>query len=373
MSRREALQPILESHSGIHLTAYLSNTQVANDISQQIRDLINEVTDNLQEVISEVELQQLIKPIQSISQDPRVLSFTDGSLGLFRTKDSFRLLKIPLPIEKQVHIASTFHVKPLIQWIQIDQEFLLLSVQRDQAALYVANQLSLKKIASISISDLCEQGAIEEVALGDLVCRWAEDAAFGLALKMYLICYPDLSDQIKSGIRYKKFVHSPSFNADHADSVKLAVREIRRVLKNEAKIVLSKQIMEFKKAEQQNLAKKNIFQISKAAIQGKVRKLIIAEEVNIFGKIDPTTGGLAIHPIDLDHEDDDILDDLAQAVLLSGGQVMTAKQQDIPSGRPILALLNEDGETLNSTAHMEVKLVNNNTNQEIKNDAINSL
>ena len=61
--------------------------------------------------------------------------------------------------------------------------------------------------------------------------------------------------------------------------------------------------------------------------------------MNIFGKINKDTGGLAIHPFHLDHEDDDILDDLAQAVIKYGGEVVVAPTDQIPSGRPILALL----------------------------------
>jgi hypothetical protein len=97
--------------------------------------------------------------------------------------------------------------------------------------------------------------------------------------------------------------------------------------------------MEFYQAEDLNLAIKNIFQIAKAAIKGKVRKLVIADGINIFGKIDRKSGGLSIHPTHLDHEDDDILDDLAQEVLAHGGEVVVASREEIPKGRPILAIL----------------------------------
>ena len=100
--------------------------------------------------------------------------------------------------------------------------------------------------------------------------------------------------------------------------------------------------MEFRFAEDENRARKNIFQIAKAAVQGQIRKLIVAEGINIFGKIDKQTGGLAIHPFDMNHEDDDILDDLAQTVLAYGGDVVVAPREEIPKGRTVLAILNSD-------------------------------
>jgi hypothetical protein len=107
--------------------------------------------------------------------------------------------------------------------------------------------------------------------------------------------------------------------------------------------------MEFYQAEDLNLAIKNIFQIAKAAIKGKVRKLVIADGINIFGKIDRKSGGLSIHPTHLDHEDDDILDDLAQEVLAQGGEVVVASRDEIPKGRPALAILERPDSELSTS------------------------
>jgi hypothetical protein len=44
----------------------------------------------------------------------------------------------------------------------------------------------------------------------------------------------------------------------------------------------------------------------------------------------------------MDHEDDDILDDLAQMVLALGGDVVVARPEEIPKGRTVLAILNNE-------------------------------
>ena len=134
----------------------------------------------------------------------------------------------------------------------------------------------------------------------------------------------------------------PSFSPEKSVEICAA---IRAHLKNEAKEDLKRAIVEFYHADDLNLAKMNIFEIARAAVKGKVRKLIIADGITIFGKIDKKTGGLSIHPAHLDHEDDDILDDLAQEVLAKGGEVVVATQNEIPNGRPILAIVeNSDSE-----------------------------
>ena len=61
---------------------------------------------------------------------------------------------------------------------------------------------------------------------------------------------------------------------------------------------------------------------------------MIGEDFNLFGKVDPKTGALTLHSSDLDHEDDCILDDLAQTVLAQGGKVIVAPQTQVPGGHP---------------------------------------
>ena len=64
------------------------------------------------------------------------------------------------------------------------------------------------------------------------------------------------------------------------------------------------------------------------------------------------TENLLLHPADMDHEDDCLLDDLAQTVLLSGGEVVIAKRSEIPQGRPVIAVLNHQMTNLeDGTSH----------------------
>jgi hypothetical protein len=80
--------------------------------------------------------------------------------------------------------------------------------------------------------------------------------------------------------------------------------------------------------------------IAKAAVKGQVRKLMVAEDFNVFGKLDKLTGGLSLHPIDLNHEDDCLLDDIAQTVLMTGGEVTVVKKSEMPDQKPLLAIFN---------------------------------
>jgi hypothetical protein len=110
--------------------------------------------------------------------------------------------------------------------------------------------------------------------------------------------------------------------------------------KDLAWLIVEGSILEFEEASELGLARKNLFQIAAAAVEGRVKKLIVAEETVIWGRLDRRTGGVLLHPVQMDHQDDDILDDLAEIVLSHGGEVVIAPADSMPKGRPVVAILN---------------------------------
>ena len=66
---------------------------------------------------------------------------------------------------------------------------------------------------------------------------------------------------------------------------------------------------------------------------------MIADDIQLFGKLNGKSGKIKLHEKDLDHEDDDILDDIAQTVLAHGGKVTLAAKNEIPRKYPIMAII----------------------------------
>lgn len=356
--KKTNLRPILESSEGIHLTAYLVNRGDLIDLKSQLRETISEAYEWLHPVQTIQERKQFIEPLDSLLHDARIFKSMKGNIGIFRTKDSFIVLNVPVELERQCHVATSFHVKPLLRWMQMDREFLLLGLNENATHLYLGSQTSFQRIDSILFPEFFKQNElIEDYAslkrsqktkikgaetfawLGD----WLDQITQKFSPRLYFAGEKHLVEGLLKNMKYKNIVKTPVAFHFNESKVSEICQSVRKLLKAEAKTALEKALMEFRFAEEVNLAKKNIFQITKAAVQGKVRKLIVADGINVFGKIDKKTGGVAIHPFDLDHEDDDILDDLAQTVLASGGEVVIASRDEIPKGRPVLAILDHQG------------------------------
>ncbi len=335
-NKKTALKFLLESKDGLHLTAYLDNSGGAGRLRDQIRESLIVAREFLKNTLPPAEIDRFLEPIQKLSGDKKLLKEMNGNVGLFRTATSFRILNLPVTVEQICVVATTFHVKPLLRWMQVDHDFLLLGLDRRAAFLYQGNQQSFRCIDSIEASDN-DQLRLEEVAIW--MNEWLMDLARDAKPKLFLAGDGPLAVELPEELAYPNTYSRPLGGPFRQNSAASLCYDVRQTLIQEARKTLESALVEFYLAEDLKLGKRNIFQIAKAAIQGRVRKLIVADGIQIFGKMDPKTGGLAIHPADLDHEDDDLLDDLAQTVLAKGGEVIVAKRDEIPKGHPILAII----------------------------------
>lgn len=367
-SKQTSLKPLLESQNGIHLTAYLVNRGDLIDLKSQLVTVINESYEWLDSAMSLEERKRFLEPLDALLLDARIFKQIKGNIGLFRTFDSFRVLNIPVDVEQSCQVASSFHVKPLLRWLQTDREFLLLGLEEDAAHLYVGSQDTFKLVDSIIFPDFFNEKLSLDSFLNlkeskqkkvkeDETFAWLNERIKELTKttkpKFFVAGEKSKVEGLNHNPQYLNMMKTSISNSFGQHNVSTICTDIRKILTEESKKALEKSLLEFRFAEEGNRTRKNIFQIAKAVVQGKVRKLIVTDEISIFGTIDKKTGGLALHPFDLDHEDDCVLDDLAQMVLSQGGEVVIAKREEIPKGRPILAILDDDGLVLEKTEGLQ--------------------
>ncbi|MCB0390893.1 MAG: hypothetical protein KDD58_06375 [Bdellovibrionales bacterium] len=335
-----SLKPIINSREGIHLTSYLVNRGDLIHLKKQIRESIDIASEHLSEIMDEEELLRFLAPLNQLFSKPKILKSFKSNIGVFRTRDSFRMISIPIDVEHLCVIATSFHVKPLLRWIQVDKEFLLLGLENDSASLYVGTQSSVRQIDTILFPAKIRKENVNTEII-EWLNEWLYQSVRKNKVPLFIAGEPHLTNPIIKKLRYPRIKKKPIQNIFDRENLKEALTAARFLLQAETKQLLEKSLVEYYWAEDMKLGKKNIFQIARAAVKGKIRKLIVADGIQIFGKLDKFSGGVSINPVHIDHEDDDLLDDLAQTVLASGGEVIVVPRDQIPKGRPILAILKE--------------------------------
>jgi hypothetical protein len=337
MARKTILQPLLESRSGLHLTIYLINRGNIEDIRSQLRSMIDQSYEYLVPVLSRKKRNKFLEPLDSLISNPETFRQISGNIGIFRTLDSFQVVRVPVEVKTSCHLATSFHVKPLLRWRQEDPDFLLVGIGPRSAHLFSGNQHSFKALDSFHSADI----RVDRRELAEWLNECLRKLPMLTSARIFLAGPAELTYRLSKSIEGE--IERPTlidllFDESNCKEV---CHRIRNRLREDSSARAKSFLREFSAADQDGRAQKNVFHISRAAAEGRVTKLVVSSDVDIFGKIEPRSGGLSLHPFDLDHEDDDILDDLAQIVLSNGGEVLVTPKDQIPGERPVLALIDE--------------------------------
>lgn len=77
-SKQTTLKPLLESKEGVHLTAYLVNRGDLIDLKAQLRTVINEACEWLNNAISPEERNKFLEPLEALLHDARIFKQMKG-------------------------------------------------------------------------------------------------------------------------------------------------------------------------------------------------------------------------------------------------------------------------------------------------------
>ena len=357
LKKINSLNPILNSTEGIHITSYIENNAGLINLVHQVERAIEIISEYINPVMRKDEAQKMLEPFQALLTNKNLLMKLRGNIGIFRTKNMFRILNLPVDIKTTCVVATSFHIKPLLKWMQKDKEFLLVGLNNNSASVFQGNEDSFRYVDDALYPEQIQRFDLDggfktdfdikrfnKTEKFEALSDWINDLTYKHKPILFLAGKKELVSGLIQHLNYEN-LYPETIHGNFTEKNALDIcHTIRAVLRKESKEQFKIFLSDFKKAQSLNLVKKNIFEIARAAVQGKVKKLLIAEETNIFGKLDRKTGGLSIHPEHMDHEDDCLLDDLAQEVLSRGGEVVVAKKDDIPSQRPILALMNNEAD-----------------------------
>ena len=100
---------------------------------------------------------------------------------------------------------------------------------------------------------------------------------------------------------------------------------------------LDRAIDDFGAARPRLRASDSVEAIALAVLGGRVRTLLVDQERLIPGRIDPDTGTVHYGQLDDPHIDD-VLDDLAQMTLRTGGEVIMSPPERMPTGTGVAAV-----------------------------------
>jgi hypothetical protein len=335
VSIKRSLGPLLESKNGIHMTSYLPKAQNLIAFKSQLREVYFITDEFLKPVLPKIQRKLFLQPLSNMINDTNALKKFNENVGIFLTKDYLRFINIPVPVEQTCIVADSFHVKPLLKWIQQDQEFLILCFGKNFASLYQGTQATYFHVDRLLFNENIHKKDVWQNTM-QTIAYWINDVTYKNKPILFFAGDKEMINAVRKYTSYPLIFNDPIMAKYQEQNALDVCFKVRSILRLQSRELLASTIWEISNSKLVNF---NIHEIAKAAIRGDVKKLIISEEMRIFGKINKSTGEVRIHADDIDHEDDDLLDDIAQAVLALGGEVTIAKNSQLPRSKPIMALI----------------------------------
>ncbi|MBL7665650.1 MAG: hypothetical protein JNM93_11005 [Bacteriovoracaceae bacterium] len=354
---------LIKSKNDLHLSVYIPQTNGPADLKKYLRKAYKESLPYLDAVLNIKERNDFLKPLSDLINNYDQLKNFKYALGIFRTRNKFRVYSIPNEVQYTMITANSFHIKPLLHWMQYEKDFYLLGVGQSYACLYSCNQTEIKLVEKIYYSEDMvinkndnfdiqfkkERKRMQNITkTSDWLTSWIMDILTKDKKFLYFAGDKEIVNLLRRNLPY--FLKSEINQKEYFDESMAIdiVNKIRFDIKHATTKKIKDVVFEYQSATENEAAssiKRNLFTIARAAVKGKIKKLVISKEKKIFGKIDKNTGGLAIHYDHLDHEDDDLLDDIAQIVIENGGEVYVADKEQFPKGHAIMAIL-KPGKTI---------------------------
>lgn len=240
------LKALVESAGGLHISLYINKSASLRERKDRIKQSIQAAKVYLRPILENKDIAKMVRPLENVMQDEQMLSSFTGGIAIFRAQNLFRLINIPVEVESLCVVATTFHIKPLLTWMQEDKDFLLVGVEGHNIHLYKGSMTHLHKVTSFKIPRKYELGTDEYVLEG---INWLDELLLDMPGKnrprLYFagnsIILKGLIAQMNFSARDKTIVCN-RFSAGDPASI---ASHIRNIMKTEANALLKQSLQEY--------------------------------------------------------------------------------------------------------------------------------
>lgn len=278
-------------------------------------------------------LDVLFRPIHGFLRKNRDVRYP---LALFSSRGFSGFSRLPFPAKPLAVVAESFHVKPLLKWMQREHPFSLLELREHEAVLYQGSLSHFEEIERLPYRELRTMDGVFS-ALDRAVYRSIQSSRVPLLLAGDF----DLIEAYKSISGFKAIVDDaiidPSALADRERLHAAAIDVLEPFLEQRESSLLES----YWAAERGGRTSSMLQEIVQLALANRVKHLFINEKMHVWGRINKNTASFTYSPRQASPEDD-VLDDLAEIVLKNHGTVTVLPAAKMPYGKAACAVLSSE-------------------------------
>ena len=354
----------------------------------RFRNLVKQAEASLQSEYSKGQVDSLLARFYGLADDADFWNHTADGLAVFGSADLFRNVRLQRPVRELAIVAGSFHVKPLLRIVQSADRFQVLAINRRDIRLFEGNRDALDEVELAA-----DVPATITQALGaELTEPQQQPHSYGMGPA----AVGGGSDRGPGGAKTGGIQHGHGAKRDELDkdterffrSVDRAIAEhhskpsglplilaglaeyhaLFRAVSHNSQLVdagieinadalsldqlrerawqvmlphylqrLETLLERFGAARAAQRGADGLHEVAAAIASGRVETLLLEADRRIGGRLDAETGEVIAAAL-ADPEVDDVLDDLAEGVIRTGGEVVIVPAGRMPSNTGLAAI-----------------------------------
>ena len=318
------------------------------------------------------DVQPLLAPLQALGEDHAFWNHALDGLAVLRSSSMFRVYRLQRSVPELAIVADTFHTKPLLRILQSADRYQILALSRQGARLFEGNRDALAEIGlasgvPASIDDVTMDAGDRERANrvygpatpggttrhGTASMESAVDNAttrFFRAVDRAVITHhsqpsrlPLLLAALPEHHHLFRTISRNPFLLDIAVDVHpddLSIEALRQrawqLIQPSYLARLASLTDAYHAAAAKGTGSDDVAQVAAAALNGRVAAVLIDADRQIAGRIDAQTGAVT-RADPTESAVDDLLDDIGECVLRTGGDAVVVPAERMPTRTGVAA------------------------------------
>jgi hypothetical protein len=312
------------------------------------RNQLRELQASLAQRHDKREIEPLLAPFEALSHDDDFWNNRTEGLAIFSAGGDFQVFDLQRPVQELLVVADSFHIKPLLRVLQSADRYQVLCLGQHGGRLYEGNRDALDPVdVSRAISapmvhepkqshkDTWHADLLNYLRPIDAAVQAEHSKPSGLPLLLVALA------QMQHAFREAS--HNPLLMEQGIDisPEALDIEALRVQAWEQFQPYyldrLAKLIDTFENARARGQGANLLEDVAAAAVAGRIGTLLIEADREIPGRMDKAG---AIIPAKLDDpEVDDLIDDIAEAVLRARGEVIVVPSDRMPGECGLAAIL----------------------------------
>ena len=340
----------------------------------RFRNLIKQLAQSLQRKYPDRAIEPLLAPLHALADDTQFWNHTLDGLAVLAAPGFFRAYRLQRPVPELAVVADSFHAKPLLRIVQSADRYHVLGLNRHTVRLFEGNRDSLDEISLApevprTLDDALQRDIERERAIrthgqiepGKMGRHGASDIkqdavradterffravdrsvleyhSRPTGLPLLLAALPEHHHLFREVSRNPNLLPvSLDINPDDLTLDELCKRAWAKVQPYYLER-LAGLVDRFHAAMPREHATDDLADAAHAVVAGRIATLLLDAERQVPGRMDAASGEITLGKLD-EPDTDDLLDDLGERVLATGGEVVMVPTERMPTRSGLAAI-----------------------------------